>query len=200
MRDAAINYWTRVVIYIILRFSPRGIAYERVKFTPWGKPGGLEQVIAGIIKDFSAVTRTVGTWLQRAKIKTRISPKDWKRLVVSVKAAGTSQVDIDEAGRAGPVDRRASVDWGYSLARHQVIDSHLLAAGMIARRHPLIDAKTKVRIARATDPDPLEVERAKTRIITESVARVLGIKEGEVWWYPFKPKKRNPPISGDPPP
>ena len=179
LRGAAVNYWVRVLCYVILRFQPKLLAYEKLRFNPWGKQGGLGQIIAGMVKNFADAIQQVETWLERAKV-----PYSCKERVEAVKASGTSQEGVDDAGNTGPVERRASSDWIWFLPPTAtadedppgiIVDAHVTSGVNIARRHPKMGQEI---------PDPNAAQTMLLNILLERLAHACGHeKKGDVWWW-----------------
>ncbi len=158
IRTAVIDYWIRVLCYIILRFNPQGIAYEKLRFNPWGMQGSLGSIVASMVKDFSEVIDKVISWLDRAEISFKC-----KGQIKSVEASGTSQECVNDDGEKGPVDRRASSDWIWCFIRDRVVDAHITSAGNIGRRHPLFGEKASVKLIRTADSREIQQQIAEFR-------------------------------------
>ncbi len=135
LRDEMLADAERITAYMIYHFNITRFAYEKVKFSPWGKLGGLSKIQRAMLKNPGDLISGAQVLFERAGINWPVEE------VEAVPAAGTSQVVIDENKKIARPDRRMSADWPIALFWDdsgnpvpRILRSHVQSAAEIARR------------------------------------------------------------------
>lgn len=146
LRDEMLSDGERIMAYMIYRFNITHFAYEDVKFSPWGKLGGLSKIQRAMIKSPGDLVLGAKILFDRAGVKWPVET------IEAVAAGGTSQVVMDESGRKARPDRRMSADWPVVLFWDDkgtpvpvIMRSHVQSAAEVARRATPPEAPAALR-------------------------------------------------------